>query len=97
MVMNYNDREGHHLQSDHEPKCYNQVRYSYTNIYTYFLCALCAFWYIFKYNSCVCGYNILTIHFHLVLIYRRPSTDLQEAIFTQKYNIFMTCSLPLDT
>ena len=34
--MNYNDIEGHYLQSDREPKRYNQVRQSYTNSYAYF-------------------------------------------------------------
>ena len=44
----------------------------------------------------------LLIIIHSIIWYRfyihlRPSTDPQEAIFTKKYSIFMTCSLPIDT
>ena len=75
-ILFYNNREPSHLQSDREPKHYKKVRWSYANITPIFSALLCAFWYIFRHNSCVCGYNILVhgrsldnnILFHLVLI-----------------------------
>ena len=76
-ILFYNNRQGRHLQSDCEPKCYKKVHGSYTNITPIFSVLLCAFWYIVRHNSCVCGYDILVhgrfsdnnILFHLVCGY----------------------------
>ena len=75
-ILFYNDRERCCLQSDGEPKCYNQVCWSYINISSIFPAFYGNLSRFFSYNSSVRAYNIL-VHgryldndtlFHLVPI-----------------------------
>ena len=87
----HNDGEQYCLQSDGEPKCYNQVRQSYANITLIFPLFLCAFWYNYSYNSCVVVYNILVHSKYLnndTLFYLIPILRSFKALLVRKSNFY---------